>query len=283
VRRAVLLLLATACAPDFGSPEFLVDRPRVLAIQSVPPEGLPGSRASYRVLLAGPSGPLDASDAAWALCTSPLSLTDTGTVASACLGNLDQSAQGAAPSLATSSNACGVFGPLPSSVTLRPRNPDVTGGFFQPVRAQVDGLTAFAQERLQCPLTQGTLAVAQDFQQRYKPNVNPSIASFTAAGSLAQVAPGTKLQLTVTWPQSSVEVYPLFDANHQQLVDTAEVLDVSWYATGGTMAEDRTGADGSGSSNTWTAPASPGTVFLWAVLHDSRGGLDTAQLSITVR
>lgn len=278
MKRVLLLLLAVACAPDFGSPEYLVDRPRVLAIQSVPPEGLPGSRANYRVLAAGPAGPLDTASATWALCTSPLSLTDTGTVASACLGDLAQAAQGAAPALSTSSNACGVFGPIPSSITRRPRNPDATGGFFQPVRMQLDGLTAFAQQRLQCPLTLATLAVSVDFQRRYKANQNPVIESFTGPAS---VAPGASVQLTVSWAQSSVEVYPLFDPSHQQLDDTAEVLDVSWYATGGSLAQDRTAAAGLSSSNTWTVPAS-GTVFLWAVLHDSRGGLDFAQLQATV-
>ncbi|HEX4383440.1 MAG TPA: hypothetical protein VH083_10835 [Myxococcales bacterium] len=279
MRRALLLMLAAACAPDFGSPEFLVDRSRVLAIQSVPPEGLPGSSAAYRVLLAGPTGPLDASSATWALCTSPLSLTETGTVASECLGELAQAAQGAAPALSTSANACGVFGPVPSSITRRPRNPDATGGFFQPVRVQVDGLTAFAQERLQCPLTLATLAVSVDFQQRYKANQNPVIESFTGPAS---VAPGAQVQLTVSWPQSSAEIYPLFDPAHQQLNDTAEVLDVSWYATGGSMAQDRTTANGLSSSNTWTAPSASGTVFFWAVLHDSRGGIDFAQLQTAV-
>ena len=34
--RRVFLLLLAACAPDLTPPEFLVDRPRVLAIKATP-------------------------------------------------------------------------------------------------------------------------------------------------------------------------------------------------------------------------------------------------------
>jgi hypothetical protein len=282
MRRAALFLLLAACAPELGPPDFLVDRPRVIAIQSVPPEVQPGASASFQVLAVGPSGPLDASSASWAVCRDPLPLTDTGTVAATCLGDLPQAAQGSGPSIATSSDACAIFGPVPSSTTRRPRNPDATGGFFQPVRVATSGVTAFAQERVTCPLTQAPLVVAADFQNRYVPNQNPVIASFAASAPVTQLAKGAQLQLTVSWSQASVEVFPVYDPVNQRLVDTAEVMSVSWYATGGALAEDRTVAGGLSATNTWTAPLSAGTVFLWAVLHDSRGGLDTASMQISV-
>jgi hypothetical protein len=279
VRRATAtLLLLAACAPDLGPPAFLVDRPKILAIQSVPAEVAAGASAVFHVLAADPSGPLEVADASWALCTTPLSLTSSGTVSAACQGDLPTVAQGQDPSIATSANACSVFGPIASSGTLRPRDPDSTGGYFQPVRAQLLGATAFAQERLLCPLGRATLALSLDFSRRYKANQNPVITGFDAPSTMAA---GQQVQLAVSWDQSSVEVYPVFDAANLRLVDTAEVLDVSWYATGGTLQQDRTAANGLGSSNTWTAPAS-GTVFFWAVLHDSRGGLDFAQLQTAV-
>jgi hypothetical protein len=278
MRRACLLLLAAACAPDLGPPDFLVDRPRVIAIKATPPEVAPGASASFQLLAVGPSGPLDASAADWGLCTTPLSLTESGTVATACEAALPVIAQGAAPSIAVSQDSCSVFGPILSSSTLRSRNPDATGGYFQPVQVQFSGATAFAQERLLCPLGQATLAISLDFQSRYKANQNPVIAGFAVPSA---VSAGQRVPLTVSWDASSVEVYPVFDAPNLRLVDTAEVLSVSWYATSGTFDQDRTSATGLASSNTWTAPAS-GTVFLWAVLHDSRGGLDFAQQQATV-
>jgi hypothetical protein len=280
VRRAALFLLLAACAPALGPPDSLVDRPRVIAVKAIPPEVQPGASASFQVLAVGPSGPLDASFAIWAVCRDPLPLTDTGTVAAACLGDLPGVAQGANPSIATSSDACGIFGPVPSSTTRRPRNPDATGGFFQPVRVQTSGVTAFAQERLICPLTQAPLVVAADFQNRYAANQNPVIASFEASAPVA--TKGAQVQLTVSWDQSSVEVFPVYDPVNQRLVDTAEVMSVSWYATGGVMEQDRTTASGLSATNTWTAPQAGGTVFFWAVLHDSRGGLDTASMEVAV-
>jgi hypothetical protein len=278
LRNALILLLAAGCASDLGPPDFLVDRPRVIAVQSVPPEVAPGASANFRLLAVGPSGPLDGSGAGWALCTAPLPLTETGTVASSCEGSLPQIALGPAPSIATSSDACGLFGSVPSSVARRPRNPDATGGYFQPVRVQVSGATAFAQERLLCPLTQASLSVSLDFQRRYTPNQNPVITAFSGS---TEVSAGQQVALTVSWDQGSVETYPVFDPAHLQLVDTAEVMTVSWYATAGTLLQDRTSATGLSATNTWIAPSS-GTVFLWAVLHDSRGGLDMASLQATV-
>jgi hypothetical protein len=278
VKSALLVALAAACAPDLGPPDFLVDRPRVIAVQSVPPEVAPGASAAFHLLAVGPSGPLDVSSAGWAFCTAPLPLTESGTVASACEGTLPQIALGAAPSIATSPDACGLFGSVPSSVARRPRNPDATGGYFQPVRVQVSGATAFAQERLLCPLTQASLSVSLDFQRRYTPNQNPVITAFSGP---TEVSAGQQVLLTISWDQGSVETYPVFDPAHLQIVDTAEVMTVSWYATAGTLLQDRSGATGLSATNTWIAPSS-GTVFLWAVLHDSRGGLDMASLQATV-
>jgi hypothetical protein len=52
---------------------------------------------------------------------------------------------------------------------------------------------------------------------------------------------------------------------------------VSWYASGGSFVDDRTGRPdtdlGTNTDNIWTAPDAPGTVTLWAVLRDSRGGM----------
>ena len=110
-----------------------------------------------------------------------------------------------------------------------------------------------------------------------QPNVQPP-APPAAPPSRAQ----SQVQLTVSWDQSSVEVFPVYDPVNQRLVDTAEVMSVSWYATGGVMEQDRTTASGLSATNTWTAPQAGGTVFFWAVLHDSRGGLDTASMEVAV-
>jgi hypothetical protein len=54
----------------------------------------------------------------------------------------------------------------------------------------------------------------------------------------------------------------------------------------GSFASDRSdvpeGADSLAAVNTWTAPARPGRVFLWAVLRDSRGGATFVQRELDV-
>jgi hypothetical protein len=73
------------------------------------------------------------------------------------------------------------------------------------------------------------------------------------------------------------ETYAYNDLVNHAIVDRRESMRVSWYATGGSFDEDRTGraeeeAAITYTENGWNAPGQPGTVFLWVVLRDSRGG-----------
>jgi hypothetical protein len=92
-----------------------------------------------------------------------------------------------------------------------------------------------------------------------------------------------------TTPQgcSGAERYVSFDLTSQGLVDTREGMHVSWFATGGSFGLDRTGTNGSDttttSDNTWQAPGSPGTVHLWVVLHDDRGGIGWGAYTLQVQ
>ncbi len=52
---------------------------------------------------------------------------------------------------------------------------------------------------------------------------------------------------------------------------------VSWVATGGAFDDDTTGRAPTDATpytdDGWTAPSTPGTVHVWAVLRDDRGGI----------
>jgi hypothetical protein len=91
-----------------------------------------------------------------------------------------------------------------------------------------------------------------------------------------------------TTPQgcAGAERYVNFDLQSEALVDAREGMHVSWFATGGSFDLDRTGRDGSdlttASDNTWTPPSS-GTVYMWVVLHDDRGGVGWAGYVISVQ
>lgn len=129
-----------------------------------------------------------------------------------------------------------------------------------------------------------------------------------SAGQTNAVAVGQTLQLEVAWPvcpltdtcgdglcgadesvttcpadcQTPVgcggaERYVNFDLESQSVVDAREGIQVSWYATAGSFSDDSTGRDATDtnvtSDNSWQAPSQAGTVHLWIVLHDARGGI----------
>jgi hypothetical protein len=77
------------------------------------------------------------------------------------------------------------------------------------------------------------------------------------------------------------EPYLHFDALARTLEDRREAIRISWFATSGSFAFERTGqpeADSpeTSSENRWTAPADSadtGQVWLWIVMRDDRGGV----------
>jgi len=86
---------------------------------------------------------------------------------------------------------------------------------------------------------------------------------------------------------TGAETYVSLDLNTHNLATQREGMDVAWFATAGAFENDRTGsgpADLTNSSpNRWHAPAQPGTVFLWIVLRDDRGGTGWAEYALDVR
>jgi hypothetical protein len=87
---------------------------------------------------------------------------------------------------------------------------------------------------------------------------------------------------------SGAEAYVSFDLSTRLLGARREAMRVSWYANGGALTDDRTGrseeeASLTSSENTWTAPAQAGTVTLWVVIRDSRGGLNWKAYRVTVQ
>jgi hypothetical protein len=86
---------------------------------------------------------------------------------------------------------------------------------------------------------------------------------------------------------AGAERYVRLDPASGALVDMREAMAVAWYATGGAFDFDRAGRSGDDlattSDNTWRAPDAPGTVSLWVVLRDERGGVGWKQYALDVR
>lgn len=307
---AVLAAGAAGCKPDLGSPASLLLGPRVLAVRGVPAEAGPGSTVTFDALAADPTGTIADPRLSWSFCNTPKPPAETNAVSVPCLTTPDDAGPAATFTAMLPSDGCMKFGPdSPGGMPpIRPRDPDVTGGFYQPLRvtlqipggtdAQVD--VAFELQRISCLLANAPIDVSRTFNLTYTANQNPSIDHVTldpvnagtrvfGAGSMpggTSVAAGTKMTLELAWPDAAAESYPVWDLASRTLTTHRESLRVSWFASAGEFALDNTGRGEDETEtfarNDWTAPGVAGNVHLWVVLRDARGGLDFGAFDLTV-
>jgi hypothetical protein len=155
----------------------------------------------------------------------------------------------------------------------------------------LNGQQAIVRERLHCDPAGASLLLSQEFRARYTLNQNPVLVSLSAfvgdtPTSLDALPAGQRLRLVVAWSPEAAETFPVFDAVSQTLTDQREGLWLSWFSTAGRFDEFTTGRAANDptawSENAWQSPATAGAVFLWLVLHDSRGGSDFAAYTLTV-
>jgi hypothetical protein len=290
----VVVALAAACVPDLPSDDAKVTTTRVLAVRADPAEAAPGSSVTFTALVAAPSGTQGAAPIAWSFCTAPKPITTDDAVSTACLGSGSLVAAGAglAVTAKTPKAGCSLFGPDSPPGGFRPRDPDVTGGYYQPLRADLEaGATAFELARIKCDLANASASAASQFAAAYHVNQNPTLAPLTATlggapVDLAHVPAGAKVTLTASWPDAAAETYAYFDPPSQTVSTKRESMRVAWYSTDGTFGTESNGraADDPATSvtNDFTAPSATTTVHAWVVLRDSRGGVDFAAYDLGV-
>ena len=248
-------------------------------------EAKPGENVTYSLFVASPDGPLETPAASWAFCATPKLLTENGAVSAACLANgVRAIGDGATVNAVIPADACQLFGPETTSQDLRPRDPDTTGGFYQPVRVALDGRLSFGQERVRCNPKSIAALQAADFDRRYRPNANPEIGSVDVPES---VVPSSHHVLRVAWPETSAETYAYYDPTTALVADRHETMRVSWFTSAGAFEHDRTGRTSGEretfTENAWNAPSTTGQVELYVVLRDDRGGVAFAHRTIAVR
>ncbi len=282
MRKLALLMLLAGCEDALDQRLALVTQPRVLAVVSEPAEAKPGAMVTLSALVASPGGPL-AEPPAWAICIAPKPPTEDDAVAPGCLADQVTPLGTSATVTATiPADACTLFGPDVPPGGYRPRDPDPTGGFYQPVRAETpDAGIAFGFPRITCGLASAPGDVAHDYQTMYQANANPVLHPI----ALAQAAANSDVTLTATWDEP--ESYLYYEPSSQSLVVRREGMRVSWFATAGTLPVDATAVaeddPATSASTTWHTPAAPGPVWLWVVLRDSRGGIATQTIALTVQ
>jgi hypothetical protein len=306
----LVVLAAIGCRPAVGRAPSLIVGPEILAVRGEPAEVSPGTSASFQFLLASPLGTVADAQGTWDVCTQPKPPSESNSVARACVIAPPGTDVGATFEAPIPGDACSLFGPnAPAAKAgeppFRPRDPDVTGGYFVPVRLLVDSgvddglgstLIAFAFERVFCGLGGAPLAAIQDYNTRYQKNSNPTLQGLAIVAAdetrteillgPGTVASGSTVVLAASTSAESAETFPVYDSVAQILNDQVETLSVSWFASDGKFEDDRVDADPATmeARNVWTAPQVPANqdIPLWVVVRDSRGGVAFASTVLTV-
>lgn len=221
------VLLAAACKPEFDDRPSQVKNYRVLAIQAEPaewqrvvdPDTNQAKPATYRALVSSPVGTVDGAPLEWAFCTLPKPLTELNDISIKCFQNDPTYTQilgtGPETSAAVPENACRQFGPdVPEDTSFRPADPDVTGGYYQPLRVVYRPtpdllIPSIAKVRIRCGLPGASQEQTQQYNRFYHLNSNPRIESVSingqavdtsAAGAPFALGPGQSVTIRVTWP-----------------------------------------------------------------------------------
>jgi hypothetical protein len=326
-----LLVFISACRPDVGAPISLISGPAILAVKAEPAEvdlrvaGQAGQPVRYEALVVDSGGRVPNADITdpllWSVCDQPKPPTENNAVSSICLdrdylpgeeGDSPTSYRAPVPD-----DSCKLFGPItpPVDPPIRPRDPDVTGGYYLPVRmelwvpeelrrvgmATADSLLGIHLQRINCGLANFPSKLVREYNANYKLNQNPVLNPLTLqvpgadpvevpaalpGNSPFPLTVGQSVLLTASWPAESVENYPAPNVLVHELRYINESMRVSWYVTAGSFKHDITGRSEAESEtfteNTWK-PSEPGLVHLWVVLHDSRGGTDFAAYDFDVQ
>lgn len=226
---ALACSLAFGCKPNIEGRPSLVERSRVLAVQSEPAEQAPGAESGvdYRALYAQVDDEGDPGSVQWAFCTVRKAIAVIGPAALECLAPsgkaLDPIGMGEIVHAVIDKNDCSVFGPSPPTPkegepASRAADPDTTGGYYQPVRVYVpvagdDPDYVVGVTRLACGLSGATQEESLDYADRYRPNENPVIQEIeiTHAGGRKEtftvgrdapkvtVSPRERITLRATW------------------------------------------------------------------------------------
>jgi hypothetical protein len=285
------LLSSIGCVPEIEDDLSAIRQPRLLALQATPAEAKPGDKTTLRALVATPDGVV-APSVDFRLCLARKPLTQLGAVNPACLEvspdaeAVSELGRGLAVDAELPTDACQKFGPQepPSESgkpSGRPVDPDVTGGFYQPFVAALDGRRDVGAVRIDCDLTRVARDQSIKFRQQYRRNQNPELSRVEAAelgeldeGVTAKVPAGTTLPLTAGWnacPTTSTcgdglctaneepgtcpedcttpvgctgaEPYVWYDAVSQRVAPRREAVSVAWYASRGRFRAEQTGYD----------------------------------------
>lgn len=289
--------LLAGCASVLEDRTPYVESARVLAVRAEPAEALPGAEVRLRALYADATGALAEGEVEWSWCVARKPLAELGPVAEECLQpgaekllpiGVGLDVTGALPD-----DGCSLFGPNPpppdeSGVAGRPVDPDVTGGYYQPVVGFGGESVTLAAPRLRCGLANVSQEVYVAWNLAYHDNQNPDVLELrldgqplSADGEPPVVTAGQAVALTLAWPECPIEAtcgdgvcsagedlevcaedcaepvgcggaetYVRHDPDTGLLETRREAISVAWFTTDGVLAEARGGREGDDPSTT---------------------------------
>ncbi len=275
------LLVAAGCSNDFDPASYLAPGTlRILGVVADPPEVVPGATTTLTVITPDLPAPVSYE---WVVCTQP-PLPGSSSLDPLCLeadmGNFLVPVAGSGPSAQVT---------MPADASPKTLGvPDVTGGFYIPVRvrARMGDQTVDTVYGLRLALP-GVLP----------PNHNPTVASASLVGEPLDASPmlvselstdpatptpvaaGSQPTLRLTVTPDSLEVYPQLTGTPPNTTITmaTEQPRFFWYADAGLFTEDTTGVDQPDTKLQLDdakhhRPAVGDRINVFVVVHDDRGG-----------
>ena len=246
---------------------------RGLAVRSEPAEVFPAESVRLVLYATDAAGPLVDTPVEWAFCAAPKHPVETSIIGERCLSDAVRPIAGHELAVVAKvpEDACTLFGPdLPPQASgepaLRPRDPDGTGGYYQPVRVRVSDRTAIGLIRIRCGLVGATPSVAAEFRRTYVANQNPEATTLAATlndslASLSAIPVGHEVTPHLTLSERSSERFVLFDPAEQKLTLAMERPAVSWLSSQGRFRlATTTAVDETEIRTKWLAPQQSGEV-----------------------
>lgn len=299
MKRHLIPFTALLCACPIGndkftkpgdlSPEWLVDRARILAIRANPPEVLPTEAATFEALIVG-TDPEDPPVTVWIACPPE----DDGGIGFGCGLDAEADFSNLDP---TSLDKLGVIGFEPGFAPRYGAPADLLDGVEDPL----EGVYVLVQAAvLPSSVLSADDDAAFDFNEvevAYKrlrvssstsPNANPELDGYQLDGITLPPQGGPVLldggeiyRLGAIYGTGAVEVYAYINPQGET-EDRVEEPYLRWYTDGGELLQDATlypnaevdwiAPEESGASGTW-----------WTVIRDRRGGISWIEQTWQVR
>ncbi len=274
---AMLALLAVAgggCSKADLSAASFVDGLRVLGVHAEPPEASPGDTVMLTAWVVDPRGGTIGVD--WSACLLP----SNGTANPGCTDGTGNGLVGLGSGLQIS-----MVVPEIDLATLGPV--DASWGVYLPIvvhaSAPDDSVDAVYRLRVREVVAPGC-TLAPPYGGGCLPNQNPEFASIDPLGpedAPIPTHPGTIWALLARYTDGSDEEYKVPSTSDPTV---PERLTTQWFSTGGSFPDQPVGGTAVQQlTMDRELPPSGGTIDLWVVGHDERGGTALAHRAFVLQ